>query len=454
MDLSKYTSFFRSLKLSAASDGGDGTQGQAKVVPGSEELATYLGQFSRSVQQQVTAIEQQTNSNASGQPAAPPNVQALNVTASNGHFHAAITDQSSGLRRGINYGLQYDTSPQFTNPIGVHLGPNRNWDHFFGNATLYFRAFSHYDSSDISQHVYHGSASSPSPVTGGGTNPGPQFQASRGSGTAAEGVGTGGPGPIPERTETSGYNWKEQRAQVSQSTGFQGQGTPAGSGATPSGSGGGGGGGGLVTNEQVIADSEALASVAGTNTITAKTATPYSALSGNFLVRLIPAVTNTGATTLNVNGTGAKAVTKNGTTALSGGELVSGQEYVLLYDGTQFQIVGLMASMISGDFTVAATGVGTLATVNSSPGGPFTNATVTVNAKGLVTAASSGAAAGNVSSAAPLALNGIVIGAGGTVVEIGNCKCRRYSGADLDSNNRQCAPSVPPGYNKLELFGQ
>lgn len=49
---------------------------------------------------------------------------------------------------------------------------------------------------------------------------------------------------------------------------------------------------------------------------------------------------NTGASTINVNGLGAKAITKNGTTALEAGDIVAGQIHLLSYDGTQFQIVG------------------------------------------------------------------------------------------------------------------
>ncbi len=51
----------------------------------------------------------------------------------------------------------------------------------------------------------------------------------------------------------------------------------------------------------------------------------------------------------------------------------------------------IAAETISGDLTLAASGATTLATVNSNVGS-FTNASVTVNAKGLVTAASSGTA--------------------------------------------------------------
>jgi hypothetical protein len=61
---------------------------------------------------------------------------------------------------------------------------------------------------------------------------------------------------------------------------------------------------------------------------------------GGQTFRIKPNFTNTGAATINFDTLGAVAVTKNGTTALTGGELVSGTVYQLSYDGTQFQIVG------------------------------------------------------------------------------------------------------------------
>jgi hypothetical protein len=49
---------------------------------------------------------------------------------------------------------------------------------------------------------------------------------------------------------------------------------------------------------------------------------------------------NTGAATLNVNGLGAKAIKKSGTTALASGDISAGQILALQYDGTNFQVVG------------------------------------------------------------------------------------------------------------------
>lgn len=66
-------------------------------------------------------------------------------------------------------------------------------------------------------------------------------------------------------------------------------------------------------------------------------------------VYAIPAAGNTGAVTINVNGLGSVAVTKNGSAALSGGELLTGAVAQLQYDGTRFQVLnGLPGSIDNG----------------------------------------------------------------------------------------------------------
>lgn len=81
-----------------------------------------------------------------------------------------------------------------------------------------------------------------------------------------------------------------------------------------------------------------LTSVSGTDTITASL-TGLAAYVTGLTFRFVPANTNTGAVTLNVNGLGAIAVTKQGALALSAGDIVSGAAAELLYDGTQFQLL-------------------------------------------------------------------------------------------------------------------
>lgn len=96
-----------------------------------------------------------------------------------------------------------------------------------------------------------------------------------------------------------------------------------------------------AVTEAEINNAEYL-TVGGTaNAITATTATAYLSLAVGFVVRLIPANTNTAAVTINVDSTGVEPVTKNGAVALSGGELVAGQPYFLMWDGAHWRIIGL-----------------------------------------------------------------------------------------------------------------
>ena len=203
------------------------------------------------------------------------------------------------------------------------------------------------------------------------------------------------------------------------------------------------------SGEVLIAPAEWLSGVAGTNAITGSTTPSYAALGPGFMVRLQPVNTNTAATTLNVNGTGASAIVKsNGITlvALVGGELVLDNEYLLMWDpvGTQWQLIGMfappsavllasnaagiaiaaalasgklfvgsagnlpVAQAPGGDLTMDNLGNFTLDAVNAGPGAyPVDGAHVpffTVNAKGLIT----------------LIANAAITGAPGDFAAVGN----------------------------------
>lgn len=83
----------------------------------------------------------------------------------------------------------------------------------------------------------------------------------------------------------------------------------------------------------------AIATGGSSNAYTLTTGESYSALvtGMRFCVRWNH--TNSGAATLNVDGIGAVALTKNGTTALASGDAVSGRYAIVAYDGTQWQVV-------------------------------------------------------------------------------------------------------------------
>lgn len=106
---------------------------------------------------------------------------------------------------------------------------------------------------------------------------------------------------------------------------------------------------------------------------------------------------NTTNVTLNVDGLGAKAVTKNGSTALVAGDIPSGAEAHVVYDGTRFQLInpagggvttwagGTTGLTPAGATSGAVSLAGTLALTNGGTGG--TSAATARTNLGLGTAA-------------------------------------------------------------------
>lgn len=95
----------------------------------------------------------------------------------------------------------------------------------------------------------------------------------------------------------------------------------------------------------------------------------------SFLIKMN--ATNTGASTLNVDSLGAKDITKNGSTALIAGDLVSGVVYRVAYDGTRFQVVAgaaldatltaLAALSIADNVLIRGTGADAFEVIVSTP---------------------------------------------------------------------------------------
>jgi hypothetical protein len=102
--------------------------------------------------------------------------------------------------------------------------------------------------------------------------------------------------------------------------------------------------------------------VSGTDTITATVSPSLTAYASGQMFAFVAANTNTGAVTINISSLGAKAITKNGNTALSAGDITANYLFVIVYDGTQFQVVGVSATTftnltISGVLTLSGAGV-------------------------------------------------------------------------------------------------
>jgi hypothetical protein len=98
---------------------------------------------------------------------------------------------------------------------------------------------------------------------------------------------------------------------------------------------------------QLQAGATTIATVSGTDTLTGSLTPALAAYATGNLFSFVAVATNTGATTINLNSLGAKSITKQGTTALAAGDIVSGQVYLIEYDGTRFQLLNPSASGVS-----------------------------------------------------------------------------------------------------------
>ena len=98
-----------------------------------------------------------------------------------------------------------------------------------------------------------------------------------------------------------------------------------------------------------------IGSISGTDTITGSLSPALTAYATGQMFWFVAANANTGATTININSLGAKSITKNGTTALAASDIKAGQTVVIVYDGTQFQLVG---SSLAGITTSTVTALG------------------------------------------------------------------------------------------------
>lgn len=71
---------------------------------------------------------------------------------------------------------------------------------------------------------------------------------------------------------------------------------------------------------------------------------------------------NTAAATINVDALGAKAIKKYGTTALAAGDIIAAGVYLLIYDGTNFQLVSPLRPQITSSTADVATSETTTST--------------------------------------------------------------------------------------------
>jgi hypothetical protein len=106
----------------------------------------------------------------------------------------------------------------------------------------------------------------------------------------------------------------------------------------------------LTTSVQ-NSDRVTINSISGVDTITGTLTPALTSYQAGQTFRFIAAGANTGATTININGLGAKAITKTGATPLATGDIASGAAVQIVYDGTQFQITSGAGGSSGNTFT-------------------------------------------------------------------------------------------------------
>src|SRR6266850_2285176 len=112
-----------------------------------------------------------------------------------------------------------------------------------------------------------------------------------------------------------------------------------------------------------------LSGVAGTNTVTASGNPTITALQAGQISSFVPANSNSGGVTLQIDATTAKSVLKksaSGLVALTANDLVALCEAVVIYDGTQYQLIN-PAGLPTGTDGYKLTGQGASASVYLPP---------------------------------------------------------------------------------------
>lgn len=101
----------------------------------------------------------------------------------------------------------------------------------------------------------------------------------------------------------------------------------------------------LTLNQAMNGTGKYASSVGGTGDIITIGFSPtFTAYTAGMQISFVASAVNTTNVTINVDGLGAKAITKNGTTALIGGDIPSGAIVLIEYDGTRFQLLSISAS--------------------------------------------------------------------------------------------------------------
>jgi hypothetical protein len=164
-----------------------------------------------------------------------------------------------------------------------------------------------------------------------------------------------------------------------------------------------------VRFSQLQGSADKLLTVTGTDTYVATASPALTAYAAGNLFSLVVPNTNTGASTINIDGLGAKAITRTGTTALVAGDMIATEVVIVVYDGTRFQLINANSFtnlFVSGTLTYGGV---TLTNAVTGTGKMVLDTSPTVNNPTVTNYVESVVAIGTVSSSNTIALtNGTV----------------------------------------------
>jgi hypothetical protein len=128
-----------------------------------------------------------------------------------------------------------------------------------------------------------------------------------------------------------------------------------------------------------------IITVTGTNTLLGTSTPPISAYFRGQTLSFVPVNSNTGATTISVDGLGAREITFDASTALSSGAIQAGKIALLEYDGVRFQLVNSItaAQIPDGVITTPKLADGAVTTIKLDDGAVTTAklAAIAINSK-------------------------------------------------------------------------
>ena len=120
---------------------------------------------------------------------------------------------------------------------------------------------------------------------------------------------------------------------------------------------------------QVQSRASGLITVTGTDTLVGTMSPTLSAYATGNQFAFVAANTNTTTVTLNIDGLGAKAVTRDGSTALVAGDITANKAHLVVYDGTRFQLLNSPSFTDLKATTLAVSGATTLSSNVTISGG-------------------------------------------------------------------------------------